>query len=588
VVAFVTGLSVVVAPVALAQPVPLGSEFRVNAYTPDNQRFPAVGMDGVGGFVVVWPSFSQDGSDYGVFARRFDSAGGGLGAEFLVNAHTTNFQTYPAVAMDGDGDFVIAWMSNNQEGLGYGIFAQRFNAAGTPQASEFQVNSYTTDAQGSPALAADSDGDLVVVWESFGQDGSGAGVFARRFDSAGAPQASEFQVNSFTAGAQRRAAVGRDSDGDFVVAWQSFDQDDFNYGIFARRFDSAGSPQAGEFQVNSQTVDEQRQPGLALDSDGDFVVAWQSRQDGVYDILARRFDAAGSPQASEFQVNSYTPGPQTYPGLAIESNGDFVVVWHSDNQDGYDFGVFARRFSAAGVGLGAEFQANSYTSDNQLYAAVGMDGDGDFVVAWQSFQDGGTSYGIFARRFSKDEAPSATPSPTRTPTRTPTSTGTSTNTRTATATPTRTATRTSTSTATHTPTRTATPTRTPTRTVTPTTTPGGIVLDIDGDGQPDALTDGLLVLRRLFTFTGATLVNGAVDTQHCTRCTAPAIEGYLTSIAAQLDIDGNGSTDALTDGLLAIRYLFGFRGGTLTGGAIGPMCTRCDAGSIEPYLAGLV
>jgi hypothetical protein len=55
-------------------------------------------------------------------------------------------------------------------------------------------------------------------------------------------------------------------------------------------------------------------------------------------------------------------------------------------------------------------------------------------------------------------------------------------------------------------------------------------LDVDGDGEFDALTDGILILRYKFDFTGAILINGAVDVMHCTRCTADAIKNYLDDL----------------------------------------------------------
>jgi hypothetical protein len=95
------------------------------------------------------------------------------------------------------------------------------------------------------------------------------------------------------------------------------------------------------------------------------------------------------------------------------------------------------------------------------------------------------------------------------------------------------------------------------------------------------------VLRHLFGFSGATLTNGALG-GGCTRCVAADITAYLNGIATQLNIDGNpGAPQALTDGLLVLRHLFGFSGTTLTNGAVGPNCTRCDAATIVPYLNSL-
>ena len=108
------------------------------------------------------------------------------------------------------------------------------------------------------------------------------------------------------------------------------------------------------------------------------------------------------------------------------------------------------------------------------------------------------------------------------------------------------------------------------------------------NGSTEPLTDGLLVLRSLFGFTGTTLTSGAVDIVNCARCDATSIQSHLASIAAALDIDGDGELEPLTDGLLVLRWLFGFTGTTLVTGAVDQGdCARCNAGQIEPYLDGL-
>src|SRR5258706_14871842 len=93
---------------------PIGPEFRVNAYTTNAQSTPAVSAAGDGSFVVAFSDAVQDGSGYGVFARRFGSDGAPLGAEFRVNAQTANDQKLPSIAVSSGGNFVVAWYSDLQ------------------------------------------------------------------------------------------------------------------------------------------------------------------------------------------------------------------------------------------------------------------------------------------------------------------------------------------------------------------------------------------------------------------------------------------------------------------------------------------
>src|SRR5262245_52346418 len=289
-------------------PLRLGGEFQVNSYTSSYQGFPAVARASNGDFVVTWLSLGQDGESGGVFAQRFDSTGLRRGTEFRVNTRTTGSQSIPEVASDSSGGFVVVWPSLYQDGDSIGVFAQRFNSSGARLGVELQVNTYTTGVQYLPAVAVDADGDFVVVWASSGQDGSFTGVFGRRFAANGSAQASEFQVSVYAPGDQYHPDVAIDADGDFIAVWESAGQDGSGYGIFARRFPSGGAP-GSEFQVTEHTLGAQSFPVVAMDDAGDFVVAWRSGHDGDgTGVFARRFGASAAPHGAEFQVNLYTSG----------------------------------------------------------------------------------------------------------------------------------------------------------------------------------------------------------------------------------------------------------------------------------------
>lgn len=111
-------------------------------------------------------------------------------------------------------------------------------------------------------------------------------------------------------------------------------------------------------------------------------------------------------------------------------------------------------------------------------------------------------------------------------------------------------------------------------------------LDIDANKVIDGLTDGLMVLRYLFGITGSGLTANAIG-PNATRTDPAVIKTYLDGIKPMLDIDLNGNVDALTDGILILRYILGIRGDGLIAGAVGPGAMRNTAALIEAYMATL-
>src|SRR5256885_130634 len=110
---------------------PIGPEFRVNSLAVPIHAAAVAAMDGDRDFVIAWNSFNEDAPNaFGIYARRYNALGGALGSQFLVNTTTASDQAAPVVAMDATGDFIIAWQSRDQDGSGYGIYAQRFGAVG--------------------------------------------------------------------------------------------------------------------------------------------------------------------------------------------------------------------------------------------------------------------------------------------------------------------------------------------------------------------------------------------------------------------------------------------------------------------------
>jgi hypothetical protein len=390
---------------AAAQPV--GEEFQVNTYTTEDQRTGAgvghfVATDAGGNFVVVWTSYYQDGSFSGIFGQRFESAGGPLGTEFRVNSYTTHYQNAPAVAADPSGNFVVVW-SGRDQGDSDGVFGQRYDSGGTALGTVFRVNSYTTGSQGGPDVASDASGNFIVVWSSLLQDGGDWGVFGQRYDSEGVAQGDEFRINTNTSASQRANSVASASNGDFVVVWQSIGQSGPGqaHEVYGQRYDSTGVPRGEEFRVNSFMTYPQEDASVAMDASGNFVVVWSGAGPGDrLGIFGQRFNSEGMRLGTEFPVSSYVTSGQIRPSVTSDASGNFTVVWASTlDQDGSNTGIFGQRYDSEGVAQGDEFQVNTYTTSSQNAPDVGLTGDNQFVVAWESGGQDGSGDGVFAQRF---------------------------------------------------------------------------------------------------------------------------------------------------------------------------------------------
>ena len=110
--------------------------------------------------------------------------------------------------------------------------------------------------------------------------------------------------------------------------------------------------------------------------------------------------------------------------------------------------------------------------------------------------------------------------------------------------------------------------------------------DLDENGLADALTDGLLLLRHAFGLRGSSLFEGAVSIN--SPLTTGEIESNIDLVYDVADIDNNGNVDALSDGLVVLRYLFGLRGASLIDGVVAIDAMRTDADDIEAYIESLM
>ncbi|MEH6542178.1 T1SS-143 repeat domain-containing protein, partial [Halopseudomonas sp.] len=334
-------------------------EIQVNTVTLNDQSAPSVTGLSNGGWVVTWESDGQDGDLFGIYGQAYNADGTARGTEFLVNTATAGDQRDPSVTGLSNGGWVVTWEIANDPftafgitiGLGLGIYGQAYNADGTRQGIEFQVNTETEASHTAPSVTDLSDGGWVVTWERFVTDGDNSfNIRGQAYNADGTARGTEFLVNTVTSNFQNASSVTGLSDGGWVVTWQSLGQDLSGDGIFGQVYNQNGTPQGTEFLVNTVTSNNQSNPSVTGLSDGGWVVTWQSQAqdlsgDGIYGQV---YNENGTPQGTEFLVNTVTSNNQSNPSVTGLSDGGWIVTWQSFGQDDAENGIYSKTFNEDG------------------------------------------------------------------------------------------------------------------------------------------------------------------------------------------------------------------------------------------------
>ena len=374
---------------------------------------PAITVLEDGSYVIAWTGDDGVGLYTGALAQRYAADGSAIGDAFRLNTTTWLRQSSPDLAALPDGGFVAVWESE-QDVSATGIYGQRFDADGAKVGGEFQVNTYTDANQSEASVDVFDGGGFVVVWSSFGQDGDGWGVYGQRFDATGARAGGEFHVSQTTAENQAYAQVTVLAGGGFVVSWVSGNPSAGTSDVYARLYSATGVAQGNEFLLNTWTVSDQGTPAVSALDDGGFVAVWHSQdvdgpddQDGDgYGVFGQRFDACRG------QARRRVPGQHHHRGAAEHSGRDHagrrrlrgavevrLLLQLPDYDDQTD--LFGQRFDADGNKLGAEFRVNEYAAFDQQWPDVAACADGGFIVSWENTQDGT----VYANRFDADGKP---------------------------------------------------------------------------------------------------------------------------------------------------------------------------------------
>jgi len=285
----------------------------------------------------------------------------------------------------------------------YLLFAASFISS---SAAEFQINTRTTYDQKNAAIAACNSGNFIVTWDSYRHpdDGDSGGIVARIFDSKCCPITAEFIVNETTAGNQKCPDVAADADGNFIIVWQGPGPDEED--IFAKIYDANGNPVKNEFRVNNYTTNRQLVPAVAMNNDGNFIIVWESMnvpQEDMRAICAQSYDSSGQTLGSQIRVNDQNDVCR-YPDVALSNLGQAVVVWVKQSAT---YSIWSRHFPADGsqpVWLSKQIsESPNFTSLTR--PSICIDSTGNYIIAWDGHSQNHNEDDIHIKAYNRTHAP---------------------------------------------------------------------------------------------------------------------------------------------------------------------------------------
>lgn len=347
----------------------------------------AADPDGDSLFLIEADRVEFDGSggsntlEEGVYYQRVN-ADGSLAGEILELAADdgTTIDSFEdvAVAMAADGDAVAVWSEELVAG-GQRLRAQRIGPNGTRGSIVTIATGGPTDAR----VAMDAEGGFIIAWED--ADADQDGVFYRRYAADGtALDASAQAANVTTTGIQSNVDIAIAADGDFAIAWQG--PDGTGSGVFMRRFAAdGGAEDVADVPVNTDTTQQEGNPQVLFDTTGDLQVYWDSepyggKYPGANGIFRRIYPVGASPGA----VQEITPGYGLGDAL-MDADGDVVLAAEVYTKYGppsvqalqvREDGTLDEAYELTGTctPIGCEFPG-----------AVAVDADGDLIVASQKY-----------------------------------------------------------------------------------------------------------------------------------------------------------------------------------------------------------
>ena len=349
---------------------------QINKWTLNDQRLPKVSSLSDGSFVVVWQSYLEDGSGWGIYGQIFYSNGAKKGNEFPITNNTTLNQTNPNVAASSKGKFMVIWQQSDGN-----VFGQMFINYGTKLRGLFQINTMNNPPSQNPSITKLTKNNFVVTWEDSNN------IYVQIMtDDGNTKIIQQFNISSPNH-LPYFPSITSLVNGNIIVTYRGSN-------VYAQIFYENGTLLKSEFPVNP--LGHATSVSINSISTSNFMIVWSSQSQVIgsdYDIYGQSFASSGIKIGNEFRINTYIIGDQKNPSITSLANDNYIVTWNNNNQYGSGYGIYGQILDSTGNKIGSQFKVNTYRTDAQQFPSVSSLINTNFVVVWENYAQDSSIFG---------------------------------------------------------------------------------------------------------------------------------------------------------------------------------------------------
>lgn len=348
--------------------------------------FPQVVVHAItGNALVAWSQ--SDGLRENIMANPY-TPGVGWGTAVLIESDNLGNANAVQLAMDANGNVLAVW--SQSDGTRYNIWANRYSAATASWGTAVMIEIDDFGNAGRPQVAFDASGNAIALWEQ--SDGARNNIWANRYtDGGGWGSAALIEDNDDGEASYPQFAF--DASGNAIAVWQH--SDGTHYNIRAARYTAATSSWGTSEILETMDSGQATTPQIAIDANGNALVVWQQQVTASrYDIWANRYMAGTNSWGTAELIETQDSGHALAPQIAMDPNGNAIAVWYQF--DGARTNIVANRYTA-GIGWGTAELIETDNLGDASHPQVATDWDGNAAVVWH--QSDGIRTNIWANRY---------------------------------------------------------------------------------------------------------------------------------------------------------------------------------------------